>query len=166
MRTETMTYYYANDGSRFTSEFSCKQYEANYDAHLDTAFPELYVKELEGTTPFAFKFRAHNMTRSGNYLRYQWFKFENHDKYMKVCNYLKEHKAASRLYDKLHEPTSYPALLSIELTAPARMLPTENNYVYSGCYSYLCFDIEFLLSEEMEYVEKYKELMKDFVGKE
>lgn len=148
MRIETKTIYYADDGSAFTNERACLDYEANCSIQLDKLLSDLYIADLLDQSPILFS------KSESSYLTYQWFNIASEQDYKRLTQVLKDNRISSTLHANLRPPKQYPDIIAIELSTPKRLLSTEQ-WKYTGRYSYY--------NDEFNKLTKYIETMNKFI---
>ena len=148
MRIETKTIYYADDGSVFTNERACLDYEANCSIQLDKLLSDLYIADLLDQSPILFS------KSESSYLTYQWFNIASEQDYKRLTQVLKDNRISSTLHANLRPPKQYPDIIAIELSTPKRLLATEQ-WKYTGRYSYY--------NDEFNKLTKYIETMNKFI---
>lgn len=157
MREETVTRYYADDGSMFFTKEECEHYEANCQVDFEKELPDLFVSELSNTIPLAFVFKCHKIDMGNTWQKYQWFKLKNKEDFGRVQSILeiaKALKVKTTSHLCLREPNVYPNLLAVEMSIPAQLMGPYH-YTYTGRYTYY--------SEQMETVESYKKKVEKFI---
>lgn len=164
MREETITRYYADDGSVFGTKLECEAYEKNADVNLKEVLPDMYL-DLEGVAPPFYREDSYIKdtlpSLDGDFIKYEWFALKTPEDYRRLEEAVPK---SSKLVRNLKEPKVYPEVIAIESSMPCMLMSGQKKYKYTGRFAYINREKEKLnevfrlVNEALKYNQSFIEL--------
>ena len=143
MKTITITKYVAFDGSVFTNEKDCEEYEQNATSLTDILDTCRVIKSLEDFSPkfFGDKNMANtctdlNILPDMTTKKYSWIYIENAEEFEKIRVALAHDLSNSHLVKCIRPPEDYPDVLVVE-KSKSNSRSSINHFKFTGRYRYL-----------------------------